>query len=169
MDCSPPSSSVHGISQERILEWVAISFSRRSFWPRDWTCVSCIGRQILYHRATRLKDLKDPMLLGHLIISRGQNKVISINNFWRIKCSLDKQFFHEDQIHMHQDLCFPGCYLSGINYPHSSALLPAQPSVTLSSSPQPLKICQAPYCLRNFALDVPFDKKLSPREESLFS
>ena len=46
-------SSVHGISQARTLEWVAISFSRGSSWPRDETCVSCIGRQILYHWATR--------------------------------------------------------------------------------------------------------------------
>ena len=49
MDCSLPGSSVHGILQARILEWVAISFSRGSSWPRDQTCVSCIGRQILYH------------------------------------------------------------------------------------------------------------------------
>ena len=35
MDCSPPGSSVHGISQGRILEWGAISYSRRSSWPRD--------------------------------------------------------------------------------------------------------------------------------------
>ena len=47
MDCSPPSSSVHGVSQARILEWLAISFSRGSFWPRDWICVSFIGRQVL--------------------------------------------------------------------------------------------------------------------------
>ena len=40
MDCSPPGSSVHGILQARILEWVAISFSRGSSQPRDWTCVS---------------------------------------------------------------------------------------------------------------------------------
>ena len=37
MDCSPPGSSVHGISQARILEWVAISSSRGSSWPRDGT------------------------------------------------------------------------------------------------------------------------------------
>ena len=49
MDCSLPGSSVHGILQARILEWVAISFTRGSSWPRDRTCVSCIGRQILYH------------------------------------------------------------------------------------------------------------------------
>ena len=53
MDYSPLSSSVHGIFQARILEWVAIFFSRGSFWPRDQTHVSCIGRQILYHWATR--------------------------------------------------------------------------------------------------------------------
>ena len=40
MDCSPPGSSVHEILQARILECVAISFSRGSFQPRDWTCVS---------------------------------------------------------------------------------------------------------------------------------
>ena len=43
MDCSPPGSSVHGISQARILEWVAISFSRGSSQPRDRTSVSCIA------------------------------------------------------------------------------------------------------------------------------
>ena len=53
MDYTPPGSSVHGISQERILEGVAIFFSRGSSWPRDQTHVSCIGRQILYHWATR--------------------------------------------------------------------------------------------------------------------
>ena len=43
MDCSPPGFSVHGILQARILEWVAISFSRGSFRPRDRTQVSCIA------------------------------------------------------------------------------------------------------------------------------
>ena len=42
MGCSPPGSSVHGIIQARILEWVAISSSRRSFRPRDGTQVSCM-------------------------------------------------------------------------------------------------------------------------------
>ena len=40
MDCSPPGSSVHGSLQARILEWVAIPFSRESSWPRDGTCIS---------------------------------------------------------------------------------------------------------------------------------
>ena len=46
MAYSPPGSSIHGILQARILEWVAISFSRGSSQPRDWTHVSCIvGRR----------------------------------------------------------------------------------------------------------------------------
>ena len=50
--CSLPSSSVNGISQARILECVAISYSRGSSQPRDWThvsCISCTGKQILHH------------------------------------------------------------------------------------------------------------------------
>ena len=45
-DCCLPGSSAHGILQARILEWVAIPFSRRSSWPREWVCaLNC--RQIL--------------------------------------------------------------------------------------------------------------------------
>ena len=51
MDCGPQGSSVQGIFQA-ILEWVAISFSKESSQPRDQTlvfCLSCTGRQVLYH------------------------------------------------------------------------------------------------------------------------
>ena len=50
LDCSPPGSSVHGVLQARILEWVAIVFSRGSSWSSDWT-LHC--RQILYCLCTR--------------------------------------------------------------------------------------------------------------------
>ena len=43
MDCTPPGSSVHGILQARILEWVAMPFSRGHSWPRDWIHVFCIA------------------------------------------------------------------------------------------------------------------------------
>ena len=49
---SPPGSSVHGILQARIVEWVAMPSSKGSFQPRDQTLVpyvSCIGRWVLYH------------------------------------------------------------------------------------------------------------------------
>jgi len=52
IDSSPPGSSVHGILQGRILEWVAISSFRGSSQPRDQNCISWVsstGRQILYH------------------------------------------------------------------------------------------------------------------------
>ena len=64
MDYSLPGSSVHEISQARILEWVAISFSRRYSRPRDRTCASCIGRWILNHWATReVTTLKKKMFI----------------------------------------------------------------------------------------------------------
>ena len=53
MDCSRPSSSVHEILQARVLEWVAISFSRGSSWPRDRTWVSLIVGRRLTVWATR--------------------------------------------------------------------------------------------------------------------
>ena len=59
-DCSPPGSSVHGILQARVLEWVAISFSRGSSRSRDGTqvsCIFCIGRWILYHHAQACTSL----------------------------------------------------------------------------------------------------------------
>ena len=60
VDCSPPCSSVHGIFQARVLEWGAISFSRGSSWPRDWTQVSSIVSKALYrlsHQEVLLETL----------------------------------------------------------------------------------------------------------------
>ena len=48
-DCSLPGSSVHGIFPAGTLEWVAISSSGESSWPRDWTRISCICKWILSH------------------------------------------------------------------------------------------------------------------------
>ena len=53
MDCSLPDSSLHRTLQARILEWVAISFSRGSSWPRDWTWVSSIAVRLFTVLATR--------------------------------------------------------------------------------------------------------------------
>ena len=75
MDCSSPGSSVHGIFQARILDWVAISYSRGSFWPRDQICtsyVSCIGRWILYHCPTWEAILKNH--LNFLLCITGRKK-----------------------------------------------------------------------------------------------
>ena len=51
INCSPPDSSVHGVFQARLLEWVTISYSRGSSWPRERNSVFCVswnGRWILY-------------------------------------------------------------------------------------------------------------------------
>ena len=47
MYCNLPGSSAHGVFQAKILEWVAISFSRGSSQPRDQTCISCIAGRFL--------------------------------------------------------------------------------------------------------------------------
>ena len=52
MGYNSPGCSVHGISQARIQEWVSISSSRGSSQPEDRTCISCVGRRILYHWIT---------------------------------------------------------------------------------------------------------------------
>ena len=67
MDCSLPGSSVHRIFQARILEWVAISYSRDSSQPKDWThisYISCLGRQIFYHCVT----WEAPLVLKHCLL-----------------------------------------------------------------------------------------------------
>ena len=67
MDCSIPGSSVHGVFQTRMLEWVAISYSRRSSQPRDRGHVSCIGRQIIYYCVTWEATIK--CFFFHLLVS----------------------------------------------------------------------------------------------------
>ena len=53
MDCSSPGSSVRGILQARLLEWVTIPFSMRSSWPRDQTQICCIAGKFFTIWATR--------------------------------------------------------------------------------------------------------------------
>ena len=65
MDCSSPGSSVHGILQARILEWVAISFSRGTSQPRDRTQVSHIAGRWFNLLATR-EDPDKGMLVNIL-------------------------------------------------------------------------------------------------------
>ena len=68
MDYSLQGSSVHRIYQARILEWLAISFSRGSSQPRDWTWVSCIAGRLLtgWVRREVQKSESDSVLFGSL-------------------------------------------------------------------------------------------------------
>ena len=60
MGCSLPDSSVHGILQARVLEWVGIPFSRGSSWPKEWTQVSCFADRYFTAWATK-EALKVPL------------------------------------------------------------------------------------------------------------
>ena len=68
MDCSPPDSSVHGVLQARILEWVAMPSSRGSSWARDWTWVSYMGREM------------DSLSLSH---QESLSQILGLNPHWR--------------------------------------------------------------------------------------
>ena len=79
MDCSLPGSSVHGILQARILEWVAIPFFRGSSQPRDWTQVSCIAGGFFTIWATRVLSHSAVSLLKFLgFFASMKNTVIGI-------------------------------------------------------------------------------------------
>ena len=87
MDCSPPVSSVHGISQARILDWVAFSCSRDSSQPRDQTLISCTGRQILHCWATREAPNVSIWIAKprtHFITA----KLLSVGRYWDIDMAL---------------------------------------------------------------------------------
>ena len=89
MDCSPSGSSVHGILQARILEWVSMPSSRGSSQPRDWTQVFCLlhCRWILYH----LIHQGSPRILEWVAypFSRGSSQ---LRNRTRVSCITGRFF-----------------------------------------------------------------------------
>ena len=78
MDWSLPGSSIRGIFRARILEWVAISFSRRSSQPREWTRVFCTVSRPLYRLSTQNNNNNRHMLKGH----RSQLEEASNDQIW---------------------------------------------------------------------------------------
>ena len=101
VDCSLPGSSVHGFFQARVLEWGAVSFSRGSSHPRDWTQVSCIAGRCFNLWATREVNkievdvflelscfLNDPMDVGNFIsgssaFSKSSFNIWKFLNIWK--------------------------------------------------------------------------------------
>ena len=84
IDYSPSGSSVHAIFQTRILEWVAMPFSKRSSWPRDQTRVSCIVERFFTIWATsvtiyireKLKHIHTCLIHICIHINRHTSKII---------------------------------------------------------------------------------------------
>ena len=102
MDCSPPGSSVHGISQARILKWVAISHSTGSFWTRGLACISCIscnGRWVLYHRILFLL-IEFSAVLSRLVVPL---------LMWRQACAAvyGAPLWPSEEAEQHRPLLFP--------------------------------------------------------------
>ena len=97
MDC-PPGSSLHGNLQARILEWVAISFSRGSSWPKDRTQVSCTAGRCLTVWAVREVQKSYRRLQLHMSKNRFffcPNASISINGNLEFSiCSAPKPWHH---------------------------------------------------------------------------
>ena len=107
MNCSPSCSSVHGILQARIVEWVAMPSSRGSCWPRDRTQVSC-----MYGNSLRFVLFFTPTSNMRVPISPHYNKVC---------CQSDKEIISQCSFILHflsivrgqasarlfKDLCFP--------------------------------------------------------------
>ena len=93
MDCSPPGSTVHGIFQARILEQVAISYSRRSSRPKDQTHVFRIGRQIRYRWHHHCFIALHLTLLPRYCIFFTKLKVCGNSTSTR---SLSAPFFHQN-------------------------------------------------------------------------
>ena len=94
---SLPGSSVHGIFQARILEWVATSFSTRSSWPRDWTRVSCIvGRHFIRSFLKKL-NMQLPYYLEIPLLSTDMKKTKVL--IWKDICT----WVHCSIIHKSQD------------------------------------------------------------------
>ena len=115
VDCSPPGSSVHGILQARVLEWVATSFSRGSSQPRDQTQVSCIAGGFFTAEPPE-KPPQSVQLLSHVGIFSSPGTAacqasLAITNFWS---SLTLMFIESVMPSNHLILCCPFLLLPSI-------------------------------------------------------
>ena len=81
MDCSLPGFFVHGIFQARVLEWVAISFSRGSSCPRDQTQASCIAGRCFTLWATREAQIMVYLILYYTILNQCLHLLLEISSF----------------------------------------------------------------------------------------
>ena len=79
VDCNSPGSSVHGVLQARILEWVAISSSRASSWPRDQTQVSCTAGRFFYQGSCIAEAMVFP-----IVVYGCESWTVNKAEWWRI-------------------------------------------------------------------------------------
>ena len=124
VDCSPPGFSVQGILQARILEWVAMPFSRGSSPPRGQTCVFClycIGRWVLYHSAIWEAPWSGYfcLIFCALLVDKKLDKIRNweplkrtfVKAIYQIKITRTQRWGKEDKIDSHIKMHFPQLYL----------------------------------------------------------
>ena len=139
MDSSPPGSSVHGILQARILQWVAIPFSRGSSWPRNQTGVSYIAGRFFTNWATREDHRKSYKCYFWLIPKR--KKKSTMYNFHPY--FIDKKIKFRDQItwpRSHSQHMPVPLHLSN---PKLSSCHDVKPTSQLTNIPAGLPLCAA--------------------------
>ena len=108
MDRSPPGSSVHWILQARILEWVAILFTREYFWPKDRTWVSFTAGRFFTIWATREKGVKiqtprKMWVQGHSLRNRSWYLALP-----EVSCTVISQYLQELLCHAQLSYAFGG-------------------------------------------------------------
>ena len=98
MDCSLPGSSIHGTFQARILERIAIFFSRVFSWPRDQTWVSCIAGRLFTIWATR-KGLKRGGGLNDLSpeVPSHSGRILFLHFTYELYWEMDSGFFYSGE------------------------------------------------------------------------
>ena len=92
MDCRLPGSSVHGTSQAKILEWVAISYSRGSSRPKDRSCVSCSASGFFTNWATREASCCFPEKLWIYISSSNIWDCLTVHLSWENNSEVGQGF-----------------------------------------------------------------------------
>ena len=128
MDCNPPGSSVRGISQARILEWVTIPFSKGFSWSRNWICISCNGRQIFFfflnQWATTVLQLNK-----HTAKCKWQKPALGGRRDSRWGFDAAPRLLHFPSIHHRPSAARTGCDRQLLILPHVSAQV-SQPAAT---------------------------------------
>ena len=141
MDCSPPDSSVHGIFQARIQEWTAISFSRRSSWPRDppWVFASPASAGRLFATSDTLV-----FLLSHLSNSGLGER---LRSFWwppiafvAVTCNPREHIWFRSSLWRHRSTNSTVCPAASDSDSDGTCVLHTAVPVCVLGPPQPMDI-----------------------------